>query len=373
MKQRRWWITALVGGTIILLTLFAATTGKNTSGSTYGRSPDGYGAWYQYMQQQGTPGQRWQRPLSELTRSATNNQSKPRTLLQIYAGVEEQVLDGEKLTFRKEQETWIQQGNTLVILGIDTPVTTANFKTEHPSPTGNIKIETTQRLPPPLMGKEQEPLLSDRYGTIIWQQSLGKGNIILAVTPYLGANAYQNTPNFPFLAQLVTQTGGQWWVDEYLHGFKDRDVVTKETAGSWLAYLAKTPLLFFFLQSVILLTLLIWSGNRRFGLPQRLDNSVEDNSTAYIQALASVLQKAKSSEFVMETLGREEQVQLQRRLGLGSTPLEPETLLAVWTEQTGHSSVELQQFLQGFSHHQRLNDFSLAAWLENLQKIRSQV
>jgi hypothetical protein len=227
MKQRRWWIGAIVLGTMILLTFFLAPSAKNTRGSTYGRGPDGYGAWYQFMQQQGKSGQQWQRPLADLNRTIqSKSPGKSRTLLQIYAGtVEDELSYSSDLS--KAQQAWVGQGNTLVLLGAAAPVTSADFKTEQPHPAGAIHIETTQRLPldPASSQNEDTPVLSDRSGAIVWQRKMGKGKVILAVTPFLAANAYQDAPgNFPFLAQLVTQTGDRWLVDEYLHGFKDRNV-----------------------------------------------------------------------------------------------------------------------------------------------------
>lgn len=377
MKQRRWWIGAIVLGTIILLTLFLAPSAKNTRGSTYGRGPDGYGAWFQFMQQQGKPGQRWQRPLADLDRvSQAKAVGKARTLLQIYAGsVEDEWSYSSNLS--SAQQAWVDQGNTLVVLGATAPVTAAEFKTEQPHPAGAIQIETTRRLPltADLLQSENTPILDDPSGAIVWQRTMGKGKVILAVTPFLAANAYQDASgNFPFLAQLVTQTGDRWLVDEYLHGFKERDVITREAAGNWFAYLIKTPLLLIIIQGVVLLALLIWAKNRRFGPPQRLHMPVVDNSTAYIQALAGVLQKAKSSEFILETVGKEEQLQLQRKLGLGATLLvEPDILLAAWTEQTGNSTAELQDFLRRQGREQHLNDADVAAWLENLQHLRNRV
>ena len=51
---------------IILLTLiFAPSNDRLTSGSTYSRNPNGYGAWYEFMTQKNVAIQRWEKPLSE--------------------------------------------------------------------------------------------------------------------------------------------------------------------------------------------------------------------------------------------------------------------------------------------------------------------
>ena len=77
-NQRVAWLGAIVLAVIILLTTIAAPNTKITSGSTYSRAPDGYGAWYAFMQDQNISIQRWQKPFSDLP--TTKN---PVTLIQV--------------------------------------------------------------------------------------------------------------------------------------------------------------------------------------------------------------------------------------------------------------------------------------------------
>ncbi|NJM88604.1 MAG: DUF4350 domain-containing protein [Hydrococcus sp. RU_2_2] len=52
---------------IILITIIAApNTNQINKGSTYGRAPDGYGAWYSFMSERGTPVRRWQKPFDKI-------------------------------------------------------------------------------------------------------------------------------------------------------------------------------------------------------------------------------------------------------------------------------------------------------------------
>ncbi|HBK62172.1 MAG TPA: DUF4350 domain-containing protein, partial [Cyanobacteria bacterium UBA11166] len=58
--------------------------------------------------------------------------------------------------------------NTLVILGVDKPVTNAPFSTMHNSPEGKIKIETTRRHKQNLTeGKDSNQILVDKFGAIV--------------------------------------------------------------------------------------------------------------------------------------------------------------------------------------------------------------
>ncbi len=337
---------------IVVLTLFVAPkSNRQLSGSTFSRSPDGYAAWYAHVQRQGVQIQPWKKPASEFTKQASGANQ---TFVQI----------DPLLTTRASgvDEDWIKRGNTWIILGLDMPPTEAAFTTVQ---AGGVKIETSRRL---RLQNDLTPILSDRYGAIVGESLKGKGRIIYAVTPFLAANAYQNEPgNFSFLTKLATQNGDRIWVDEYLHGYKDQDVAQREAAQSWIGYLLDTPIVLILIQSAIVLLVLVWAKNRRFGQPAPLNQIIPDNSEAYIQALAGVLHKAGRSEFVLEVVGRETQLQIQRSLGLGSTLLDVDTIAQAWTKQTGRPAEEL---IRIFTPRQ-LSEADLLSWIRNVQAVRS--
>ncbi|HAJ62015.1 MAG TPA: DUF4350 domain-containing protein, partial [Cyanobacteria bacterium UBA8543] len=78
-NRRLWLFGAIAIGAIILITLLTAPTrNKVSSGSTYSRSPDGYGAWYAFMSERGTPVKRWRKPFDDL---ANNQNAQPPTTL----------------------------------------------------------------------------------------------------------------------------------------------------------------------------------------------------------------------------------------------------------------------------------------------------
>jgi hypothetical protein len=355
-NQRIAWLGAIALVVIILLTTIAAPNTQITSGSTYNRSPDGYGAWYAFMQDQNISIQRWQKPFSDLP--TTKN---PITLLQVNSTLQE-------IEIYSEQKEWVAKGNNLVILGIKKPVTAAAFSTQQQSTFGKVKIDTRRRYN---ISQEEQITLGDEFGTIIWQKKFGKGKVILATTPYLAANAYQNNDsNFKLLADLVSKNSQKVFVDEYIHGYKDKDIQKKVGEDSILNYFAKTPLLPAFIQLIVLLLALIWAENRRFGKSLTLKTPVIDNSQAYIQALAGVLQKAESTDFVVEMLGKEEQIQLQKTLGLSQIPLDNQVLLKIWEEQTGTNTEKLNAVLQLQSQKRRISERELISWLEKWRNLR---
>jgi hypothetical protein len=388
LKKRRLWLGAIA--TLILITLFfAPRSSRLMQGSTYSRAPDGYGAWYAYMQEQGTPIQRWQRPLNELPRRAEPDNSDavpirfsggdrftlaqaaptaPMTLLQISSG----------LPFNSSNWGWVEQGNVLVLLGVRGAITPAPFSSTLESFAGGVKIETARRSQqtrsfsaPGADEWEFEDLLRDAHGAVVWQERVGQGRVILSTASHLAANAYQDEPgNFAFLAQLLAETGYPIWVDEYSHGYKDEQAIAQENSQNIILYLARTPLLLLAVQAGIMMLVLILGQNRRLGPAIALETPPVDNSKAYIQAMAGVLEKANSSKFVVETVGKAEQLNVQRSLGLGTDLLEPQTVAAAWTQQTGRPAAELAEIFNLVDNHAQLSERELRVWLDKVQTMR---
>ncbi|MFQ4141854.1 DUF4350 domain-containing protein [Chlorogloeopsis sp. ULAP02] len=356
-SNRLVWLIAIALVVIILLTLIAAPSGsKINSGSTYSRAPDGYGAWYAFMQDRGSTIKRWQKPFQEL-----KTQKRPVTLLQIYSQLSEPI-------FLSEEREWVKAGNTLIILGVRERVSAAEFSTMQKSPSGDVKIETRRRKSS--LSKDKISL-GDRFGAVVWEEKQGNGKVIFSTTPYLAANAYQDyLSNFQYLADLVNQKGNLLFVDEYIHGHKDADVRKSEGRDDIFSYLAQTPLFPALIQIGVLLTVLVWAKNRRFDTLATLDTPKLDNSTAYIQALAAVLQKAESTDFAIEMVGKEEQLQLQKALGLGSELLDRQTLINAWQQQTGTTGAELNAVLQQQYRKRRISERELIGWLQKWQTLR---
>jgi uncharacterized protein (UPF0128 family) len=356
-SNRLAWMGAIAVSAIVLLSLFAAPNNtKINAGSTYNRAPDGYGAWYAFMQQQGTSIKRWQKPFSDI-----QPENSPVTILQISS-------DPREMTLDSQEREWVEKGNTLVILGTGARVTEAEFSTMQKSPQGDIKINTRRRYK---KAKFEQIDLGDRFGAVVWEENYQQGKVIFSTTPYLAANAYQDyLSNFKYLANLVTEKGNTVLVDEYIHGYKDADVRKRESEGNLSSFFAKTPLLPILVQVGIVLLVLTWAQNRRFGKPVALDTPVVDNSEAYIQALAGVLQKADTTDFVVEMVGKQEQLQLQKALGLGQVLLEHQALINFWIEKTGASTAELNAVLKLQSRKQPISERDLLSWLGKWRSIR---
>lgn len=364
IRQRKSWLLVLIIiVVIIIITLAAAPNNKLHSGSTYGRNADGYGAWYEYMSSRGTPLQRWQKPFSKFIDKKNANSV---TYIQIASKLQfkQSKLISPQLT--SAETDWIKKGNTLAIIGISQPTTAAPFYSLLPQGDRQIKIATTRRKK-----SSSQTILGDRFGEVVWQEKIGKGKVIYAVTPHLAANAYQEEiDNYKFLAELVSENK-QIWVDEYIHGYKDQETITQEEKANLLNYLAKTPLFPLFIQLLIMTLIAAIVAFRRFGQPTIINKSVVDNTMVYINALSGVLAKANCTSFVMKTIVKDEQTKLQQHLGLGQTLVEEETLVTAWKQQTGNSAIKLRKLLQVSKQDRTLSDRELSNWVKEWQEILS--
>ncbi|PSB10983.1 DUF4350 domain-containing protein [Pleurocapsa sp. CCALA 161] len=366
-RQRKWLWIGIAIAVIIILTLVAAPNSsgrKNDSGSTYGRGPDGYGAWYEYMTKKEIPIERWRKPFAQLIEENVQDATYLKILsksdyLLGFIDVSSMELD------------WISQGNTLVVIGKYEAVTAAPFISSIPYrqetlSNNQIKIATTRRFQ---QGNQDQSILQDRYGAVVWQETIGKGKIIYCTTPYLAANAYQdNLDNYQFLADLVDDHQAIW-VDEYIHGYKDKETIAEEQQTDILSYLAQTPWFFFLIQTVLIGIVAAISAFRRFGLPNNSKMAIADNSTAYIDALAGVLEKANSTDFVVEAITKDEQRKLQQALGLGKSLVDEETLLAAYKQQRGETEVDLSQLLRVSDASKKISDAQLITWIQKWQKL----
>ncbi len=357
-RSNRWlWLSGLILAVIFLLTMIAAPgSSQVNSGSTYGRAPDGYGAWYAFMQSQGVTIQRWKQPFADLT-----TEKPPITLLQVRSSLGFPGL-------LPKQKKWVEAGNNLVILGVYQGVSDAEFSTIQRSPVGDVKIDTRRRRE---ITSGEKADLADSFGAVVWQKKYGKGTVTFTTTPHLAANAYQDySGNFQYLANLVTNQDNLILVDEYIHGYKDKHVREREGQGNLFSYLGKTPLFPAFMQVCVLLLVLVWAKNRPWGKSASLATPVVDNSAAYIEALGAVLQKAESSDFVVEMVGKEEQVRLQTALGLGKIPLEPDALIEEWKQQIGGDSTQLNEVLKVQAQKSKIGEKQLIDWLVKWRSLR---
>ncbi len=373
-----WQVLAAAIAIIILLIVVNATGGSpQLAGSTYSNQPNGYGAWYQMMIDRQVPIDRWRRSSKELIRQHPSGSS----LLRVYSEVQD-------LEISKAEQDWIKKGNTLIVLGVDAPAQDISFSQDLASDQGKVRIESTRRfesktLPDMLsLVKSSQRIVGDKAGDVVVSAKIGEGQLIAASTNHLAANAYQDfRPNYELLASLVNTKAKtkeqRILVDEYLHGFRDTQSseLADRPAQDGLTYLLRTPWLVVLCNLCLVLGILIWQQNRRFGAVVMPQPPAIDNSRAYIQALGGVLRQARSSDFVVQNIGKAELLAIQQQLGLGNQQLvDRQTLLTAWAAHTKLPADDLQQVLQlATGARQRLTESELRQWLLKMQAVRDQL
>lgn len=354
------WVWIGLVGVVVLLGLILPSRGPDlASGSTYSRAPAGYGAWYAYMEERGTPVQRWQRPLSALA-----TLQEPITLIRIFPDLPS--------ADWQEARRWVNAGHRLILLGLRAPVADVPFRTEQDSIKGPVLIQTRRRH---RLAKREFIRLGEGDLAVVWQwpTEANDGGLVASVTPHLAANAYQDAPgNFAFLADLATEFGRPVWVDEYLHGHRDAE--EKETlplTSPW-AYLWQSPLSLLVIQGAVLGLALIWGLNHWRGRLITLRPPPVDNTVTQIESLAGLLVRAGSTDFVLHLVGQAEQRHLQRHLGLERDLLAPERLLELW-QASGRPAQPLERLLVLTTQPRRIPPRDLQQWLRDWQVIRHQL
>lgn len=369
-NPRQWWTILIVLAGMLLFTLVSAPSSPQNVGSTYSRAPEGYGAWYAYMEKKGAKIERVRRPIDDKIFAQGDRNT---TVVQVLADD-----DSNHLAQYNTLSQAIEKGNRVVIIGTKKipggriRATQANFNSSPISLDNRaITLQTTKRYianESPVLAQPITPILKDEFGAIVIETKIGRGSILYVVPQFLGANAYQDTNNFAYLETLVKND--RILVDEYIHGYRDTKTAKEEGKADVFEFLAQTPLILTLIQLSILLAVLIYGKSWRFGPVKTLEAPPINNSRAYIQALARILQKANSTDFVTETLGKAQLTQLQRTLGLTrNTNQNPTDVIKLWKQQTGQDSQTLERIFLSLRRQQKLSEAELTQWLALLQTL----
>jgi outer membrane receptor protein involved in Fe transport len=242
-----------------------------------------------------------------------------------------------------------------------------------PTPKGAVRIETTRRYE---SRNFDEVLLRDAFGGVIGLETVQKGEVIKIAYPWLGAGNYANRgANFQALADLATQRKGTIWVDEWIHGYRDKQptsVLAEDKTQDLWDYFAQRPIAVMAGQGVLLLLLLFWGQNQRFGALLRIAPPSRNSNEQYIQALADTLNTHGHTEYVLTLLGQSLRDRLKSRLSLVGADLAGDgdgAIAAEWATVTGRPASELLELLEQSSAQKRLRDSELLAWVQQADTI----
>ncbi|WP_404786039.1 DUF4350 domain-containing protein [Altericista sp. CCNU0014] len=363
------WGWALVALLCLSVIVTMAAPPSYPKGSSYDRSLSGYAQWYEFMEARNYPVRRWRQSYSRL-------EGEGQTLVQV-ADVE--VFQNPNLE-SPEILKWVKQGNTLIVLSWSGNVSGAPFRSELPTPKGAVQIETTRRY-----GRRAKKfdtvLLKDGFGAAVGVDALEQGRVMRSVYPWLGSGIYANKgANFQVLADLAAQRKGTIWVDEWIHGYRDlvpTPAVAKVKDRDLWGYLTRRPIAVMAGQGLLLLLLLLWGQNQRFGALLKVAPPPRNSSEQYIQALADTLNTHGHTEYVLTLLGQSLRDRLRSRLGLLRAVPSVEgdrAIAAEWATATGRPASELLELLKQSNAERsgaetRLKDSELLVWVQQADTI----
>jgi hypothetical protein len=276
--------------------------------STYNAGSAGYKALYLWLREIGVPVQRWERPLTELTREAD-------VLL---------MMESHRFDPRPDElkhlEAWIQDGGTLIrissLLGAVGKQLVPKVKIkEHDrkkadhkeslsfQPGSYIRGQRTivSKVHLGVDSRRPEAIVHarDAFGNLILVVEQGNGRVITVADPSLFSNLYLSSGDHARLALdvLLTHLGeGQLLIDEYHHGYG--------RVNSVAAYVFHSEAFVPLLQVMFLVLLIGAAAGRRFGPARPLRRETERSSMEYVRAMAQLFQRVKARRLALESVLR---------------------------------------------------------------------
>lgn len=157
-----------------------------------------------------------------------------------------------------------------------------------------------------------KPLIEDRGGALLTELSHGKGKIYLGTIPTLCANRLladeHYWSNFQFIVNVFRAERGGIIFDEHCHGYSEADNV--------FAFLARRAPGLVFAQILLLLTLAVWSGSRRFGRLKKANTPRKISNLEYINGMSNTYRRAKANIAVLEIIFQNFKTSLCKNSGI---------------------------------------------------------
>jgi hypothetical protein len=271
--------------------------------STYNAASAGYKALYLWLRELGVPAERWERPLTELTREVEVILMTPPRF-------------GPEPDELKALDTWVRDGGTLVLVssplnafakhfGFEPKMRSHDQKKEEktlsflPGPYIRGQRKITSELHLPIDSAKPEAIVHarDAFGNLIVAKEDGKGRVIEIADPSLFSNLHLREGDHARLALdvLLTHLGeGQLLFDEYHHGYG--------RVNSVAAYIFESGTFVPLLQVALLLLVLWAAAGRRFGPARPMLRETERSSMEYIRAMAQLFQRVKARRLALESV-----------------------------------------------------------------------
>lgn len=174
-------------------------------------------------------------------------------------------LNEQKLLYSKEKQIFDVS---------DTDI--ANFNAETISSTSKVRLKD----------KYIDSIVEDENGLILGKRRYGKGKIYILTLPDMVDNSYlyENEDNYQFFTNLILAEGDNIYINEYVHGFMNKD--------NAMSYYNNTLLNPIFNQILLFMIILIWSVSRRFGKVRPVHDPERTTNIEYVEAMGNLYAKA---------------------------------------------------------------------------------
>lgn len=183
-------------------------------------------------------------------------------------------------------------------------------------------------------------LIADGDGGLLMTRKYGRGQILVGVMPNLCANrrltCRSDWPNFQLMVNLFRTTGGSIYFDEFCHGYSQ--------AGSVFSFLARGPVGLISFQMALIALTAVFSSWQRFASSETLPVTRKISNLEFVHGLSNTYRRAGANDLVWEILSHALGARLLRALGTSANQAD-EKLSAAWSQATGQSAREMEEFL----------------------------
>lgn len=184
----------------------------------------------------------------------------------------ENTVFGENYSLKDHKMLYSKEKKLFDVSGI--PI--LDFKADTISSTSKVRLKD----------KYIDPLISDENGLVLGKRRYGKGKIYILTLPDLVDNSYlyEDEDNYQFFTNLLLAEGNNIFINEYVHGFMNRD--------NAMSYYKNTLLSPIFNQILFFMVILIWSVSRRFGRIRPIVEPERTTNIEYVEAIGNLYKKA---------------------------------------------------------------------------------
>lgn len=216
---------------------------------------------------------------------------------------------------------------------------------------------------------QDQILLSDPAGTIALKRSVGKGELIAAVTPeWLTNGNILKDDHLALVLQLIKEGKTKTCLfDEYIHG---------QQSASALVYVYPKWFLLFILQGILLAILWLWSEGKRFGpiyIPREESVRFSDEG---IQAIAAWYTRGRRYHDSLSIQADYVKMLLHERMLIPYSRQWTELADYLKQKQIQMTTDELKRFLNGLAailKKEKITKQEYLLWSRKLEQLRKEV